>query len=309
MSVYTVVSRDQISAVLATYGLGELLEHQGIVGGVTNTNYHLQTTAGEFALTLFEQQHAVELEGYFALLAHLAARQFPCAAPCPSTQGGFLTVVADKPAAIFPWFAGELITTVQSCHLDAIGTALAQLHLAASDFSAPLENVRGTAWMTQTAAQLMPALTSEQQALLALAMDQQARWQDRFTTLPQGIIHADLFRDNVLFEGEALAVVLDFYYACRDTWLLDLATVIQDWCCDAADRIESRKLQRLLAAYTAVRPLTSEEQEALPAMCQRAALRYWLSRLLDFQQRERHAEVQIKDPEVYERKLRAGVQG
>jgi homoserine kinase type II len=292
VSVYTVVERGELAVWLAPLGVGELREHTGIAAGMQNTNYFVNTASGRHVLTVFERVDAAALDFYLALMAHLSARAIPCPQPLADASGNRWRLLAGKPAALFTCLPGAWTATPSLDQLNALGESLARLHLAGADFPAPQPNPCGFAWCRQLGDELLPRLRATEQALLADELAFQSA-QD-YTALPRGVIHADLFRDNVLWDScGRLSGVLDFYFAGEDALLLDLAIVANDWCPDAV------ALRALHAGYVAVRPLNDAEQAAWPALCRLAALRFWLLRL-EIRERPRTGDVvTIKNPDDF----------
>ncbi|MBS1189825.1 MAG: homoserine kinase [Rhodocyclaceae bacterium] len=289
MSVYTAVGRQELAAWLRSFKVGELVDLAGIAAGVENSNYFVGTGGGRWVLTLFERLQAAELDFYLRLMAHLAARGFPCPQPRPDDSGALWRPLAGKPAALVTRLEGAGVDTPGPEHCRAIGATLARLHRLAADFPAPLPNPRGAAWRQATGLRLQPLLPPAEHALLADELAFQAA-QD-FGSLPRGVIHADLFRDNVLWTADGrLSGVLDFYFAGEDWLLFDLAVAANDWCFDAAG------LAALLAGYAGERSLTAAETAAWPAMRRAAALRFWLSRLDDRHHPRPGEVVTVKDP-------------
>ena len=292
MSVYTSVGREELAAWLQPIGLGELIDYAGIAAGMQNSNYFVTTADGRFVLTLFEHIDASALDFYLALMDHLARRGIPCPQPLADQQGNFHRLLAGKPAALFTCLPGASLDQPTAAHCAAIGEMLARLHLAAADVSAPLANPCGAVWCRATAASLLPQIAPAERALLAEELAFQAA-QD-YQVLPRGVIHADLFRDNVLWDDCGRpSGVLDFYFAGEDSLLLDLAVVANDWCVDAA------AVDQLLVGYQRQRPLTAAEKKAWPAMRRAAALRFWLLRL-EVRHRPRSGDVvTIKNPDDF----------
>ena len=296
MSVYTSVGRDELAAWLQPLGLGELISHAGIAAGMQNSNYFVTTTQGRFVLTLFERIEIPALVFYLALMDHLASRGIPCPQPLADDQGQHWRLLAGKPAALLTCLPGAPEEAPTSLHCYALGEMLARLHLAGTSVANPLPNPCGAAWRQATGAALLPLLAPTEAALLADEVAFQAA-QD-YAALPRGIIHADCFRDNVLWEccGQ-LSGVLDFYFAGEDCLLFDLAVAANDWCFNGATLVE------LIAGYQSRRPLSQAEIAAWPAMQRAAALRFWLLRL-EVRHRPRSGEmVTIKDPEHFARLL------
>lgn len=310
MSVYTAVSRKELAAWLKPFAVGKLIDFAGIAAGVENSNYFVTSANGRWVLTLFERLAAAELDFYLGLMAHLADRGFPCPRPQADADGALWRPLAGKPAALVTRLEGHCVEAPGAAHCCAIGAALARLHRLAADFQITLPNPRGAAWRQATAQRLLPRLPAAERDLLADELAFQAV-QD-FAGLPHGIVHADLFRDNVLWEmpatlspspspasgrGEQLSGVLDFYFAGEDCLLFDLAVAANDWCGDAAG------LEALLAGYAAQRPLSAAETAAWAAMRRAAALRFWLSRLDDRLNPRPGDVVTVKDPAHFGRML------
>ncbi|MGE5472293.1 MAG: homoserine kinase [Bacteroidota bacterium] len=296
MSVYTTVGRDELATWLQPLGAGELIDHAGIAAGMQNSNYFVTTAEGRYVLTLFERLDPAALDFYLALMDRLAARGIPCPRPLADAAGRRWRSLAGHPAALLSCLPGANCETPSPAQCRELGGVLARLHLAAADFPQPLPNPCGAAWCRAVGEALLPGLQPDEQVLLVDELAFQAA-QD-FAPLPRGIIHADLFRDNVLWDaGGRLSGVLDFYFAGEDAWLLDLAIVANDWCFNEAT------LSGLLAGYTAIRPLVDAELAAWPAIRRAAALRFWLLRL-EVRQRPRPGEVvTIKDPDHFRRLL------
>ena len=296
MSVYTTVGRDELAAWLQPLALGELIDHAGIAAGMQISNYFVTTAAGRFVLTLFESIDLAALNFYLALMDRLAGQGIPCPQPLGDAQGQHWRRLAGKPAALLSCLPGAVLETPAPAHCRVLGDMLAGLHLVAAGMPDPLPNPCGVAWRQSTGEALLPLLLPAERALLSDELAFQAA-QD-FSVLPRGIIHADLFRDNVLWrEDGQLSGVLDFYFAGEDSWLFDLAVVANDWCFNRATLVE------LLAGYQGRRPLSPAEVAAWPAMRRAAALRFWLLRL-EVRHRPRDGEVvTIKDPDHFARLL------
>lgn len=292
MSVYTTVGRAELSAWLPAFGVGALIDQVGIAAGMQNSNYFVSTAGGRWVLTLFESLTPAQLDFYLALLTHLAQRGIPCPQPRVAVDGHCWHPLAGKPAALLRRLAGSALEVPTPAQCRALGALLARLHAAAADFPAPLANPCGAAWRERTAHRLLPALSPDERALLEDELAFQAATD--FSGLPRGVIHADLFRDNVLWDdGGQLSGVLDFYFAGEDCLLFDLAVVANDWCADAP------ALAELLAGYAAVRPLTAAEDAAWLAVRRAAALRFWLLRLEVRAQPRAGDVVSIKNPDQF----------
>lgn len=306
MSVYTTVDEGALRDWLARYRLGRLEAFAGISGGVENTNYFVDTASGRYVLTLFERLSAAEASRYLDLMAHLATERVSCPRPVPDCEGKHLGTMCGKPAAIVSRLPGHDVARPSTAHCTAIGSWLATMHAAQASFAPRWPNPRGAAWRAKAAAEARRFLSPAQLVVLDATLAAEARLASH-ANLPRGIVHADLFRDNALFADVGNAVlggVIDFYFAGEDALLFDLAVVANDWCTDG-DRPDPEREAALLAAYAVRRPLTDAEQSAWPAMRQVAALRFWLSRLLDANAPRDGALVLTKDPSEYERLLAA----
>ncbi len=306
MSVFTPVTSEQLSDWLHNYSIGSLLSLRGIAAGVENTNYFVNTAQGRYVLTLFERLARAELPFYIHLMAHLARHGIPCPAPIADRDNEYLGALNGKPTAIVTRLAGEAVSAPGNAHCAALGEVLANLHLAGASYGRRLENPRGARWREETAPQVLPFLAPAEQALLRQELRFQAA--QRLDDLPRGIIHADLFRDNVLFEGgEAdarIGGVIDFYFAGIDFLLFDIAVAANDWCVDDAGELDAARTGALLRAYHAVRPLSAIERAAWPALLRAAALRFWLSRLHDAHLPRPGEMVLRKDPDPFRDILR-----
>ncbi len=301
MSVFTTVTEAELSAWLADYSLGRLLELQGIASGIENTNYFVTTSNGRFVLTLFEKLTAAELPYYLDLRAHLARHGIPCPAPVANRHNRFLGELNGKPACIVSRLAGKSELQPQPAHCAAVGAMLGQMHLAGQGFAASMENPRGAAWRRQAAHNVRRFLSADEQALL----DGEIEFHENYTlaSLPLGVVHADLFRDNVLFDGARVGGLIDFYFACNDSLLYDVAITVNDWCVNGEGRLDSARAQALLGAYAEVRPFTPEEKHRWPAALRVAALRFWLSRLYDLHLPRDGEMVHAHNPEQFKRIL------
>lgn len=291
MSVYTNVSRDELAAWLAPLGIGELRDFAGIAAGMQNSNYYVTAGAGRWVLTLFEQLPVEQLGFYLDLQAWLAERGLPCPRPVADPAGHRWRLLAGKPAALLTCLAGKDVVAPRAAQCHTVGATLARLHLAGADFPAPPPNPCGAAWRQAVGAELLPLVSAEERALLADELAFQVGLD--LSGLPRGVIHADLFRDNVLWDGERLSGLLDFYFAGEDCLLFDLAVVANDWCADEAS------LAALLAGYQTIRSLTATENAAWPGQRRAAALRFWLLRLQVRHHPRPGDLVTIKDPDQF----------
>jgi len=303
MSVYTRVERQQLEAFLNNFATGELVDYVGISAGIENTNYFVTTAHGRYVLTLFEQLGADELPFFLNLMAHLAEHDVPTAHPLANRHGSYLDELCAKPAALVQRLSGSTLEQPAVAHCAAIGTALAQFHIAGQSYPLDRANPRGPHWWREAVAKLHEQLHPEQAAQLDAEISFQ--FSHRFDQLPRGIIHADLFRDNALFAGEKLSGIIDLYYACSDALLYDVAVTVNDWCVTKARELDPARTQALLHAYAAERPFTADEHAAWPVMLRAAALRFWLSRLLDLHFPREGELTHTKDPQAFARLLAA----
>lgn len=294
MSVYTPVSRKQLESFLTLYDQGRLIGFCGIKAGIENSNFFVTTERGEFVLTLFEKLAAHELPFFLRLMAHLAEHGIPCAHPITDQKGDYLQRLNGKPAALVRRLRGESPRDANLQHCRAMGHALARLHLAGRSFSGHHDNNRGYEWWLAVREVLHSRLDRDDAQLLDAELQFQRR--DRFGDLPRGVIHADLFRDNAMFVGDKLTGIIDFYYACNDVLLYDLAITVNDWCGEPDGGLNAQKADALIAAYNQERPLEPVERRAWPVMTRAAALRFWLSRLYDMQFPRSGQMTHIKDP-------------
>jgi homoserine kinase type II len=300
LSVYTPVSDAELAAWLASYSVGRLVSCEPIEAGIENTNYFVTTTQGRYVLTLFERLPADELPFYINLMAHLARHGIPCPAPIADLSDQYLRRLNSKPAALVTRLPGRSVERPGRGECAELGALLGRMHLAARSYPAYLENPRGARWWRLAARQVAPFLDERRKALLEGELQFQA--QHRFPDLPRGPVHADLFRDNALFDEGRISGVIDFYFAGIDCLLYDVAVCVNDWCLvDAqADRsLDEGRTRTLLVASHAVRPFPALEREAWPAMLRAAALRFWLSRLHDFHLPRPGMLVHAHDPEHF----------
>jgi len=308
MAVFTPVTEEQAALLMSQLGLGELTELRGIEGGIENTNYFATTDLGDYVLTLFERLNHEQLPFYLYLMKHLAEKGIPVPNPAANSDGDILHTLCDKPAAVVNRLLGKSQLTPDVVHCAAVGAMMARMHLAGEDYNRSQPNLRGLAWWNDTVPVVLPYLEEDQARLLQseLAFQNHIAQGATYQALPKGPVHADLFRDNVMFEGEKLTGFFDFYFAGNDTWLFDLSVCMNDWCIDlntgehAADRALA-----MLNAYQEVRPLRSAERQLLPAMLRAGALRFWISRLWDFHLPREASMLKPHDPTHFERVLRA----
>jgi homoserine kinase type II len=310
MAVFTEVSAEQARALLHRLQLGELVELRGIEGGIENTNYFVTSERGPYVLTLFERLTAGQLPFYLHLMKHLAHAGIPVPDPQADADGEILHTVAGKPAALATRLRGASELAPTAAHCAAVGAMLARMHLAGRGYERQQPNLRGLPWWNETAPVVLPHVNAAQAVLLQseLAYQNHVAASSACAALPRGPVHADLFRDNVMFDGQELTGFFDFYFAGVDTFLFDLAVCLNDWCVDLASGAhDAPRAQALLEAYQSVRPLTAAERELLPAQLRAGALRFWISRLWDFYLPREASMLKPHDPTHFERVLRARV--
>jgi len=298
MSVYTTVERDELEEVLSHYSLGVLLEYEGISAGIENTNYFVTTSQGEYVLTLFEALTANELPYFLDLMAHLAEHDVPSAHPIADEQGKYLRQLNGKPAALVMRLKGHNIETTNRNQCAELGKALGHLHVVGQSFNGYRQNLRGPHWWQVTAREVLPKLSQVEATLLQTELAFQR--QHRHDALPQGVIHADLFRDNALFVDDHLTGIIDFYYACNDVLLYDVAVTVNDWCTLPNGHLDPDRLRAMLEAYQTERQFSPAEHQSWPVMLRAGALRFWLSRLKDLHFPREGEITHIKDPTVFQ---------
>jgi homoserine kinase type II len=301
MSVFTTVTPEQLGRWLKRYSIGALIDLQGIAAGIENTNYFVTTTHGRYVLTLFEKLTASELPFYLNLMAHLAQLGVPCPAPIANNSGNYLGELNGKPASLVTRLTGKDIVnpTVGDCA--RVGQVLARMHVAGLSYAGRMDNPRGRQWWKTVMRDILPFLDAADAALLGtevVAQDAQC-----FDDLPRGAIHADLFRDNILFHEGEVAGVIDFYFACTGALLFDVAITVNDWCMQPDSRLDPERAQALLAAYHAARPFTVAERGAWCVLLRAGALRFWVSRLYDLHLPRAGEMTHAKDPDHFRRML------
>ncbi|WP_348674846.1 homoserine kinase [uncultured Abyssibacter sp.] len=279
MSVFTPVTRRSLEPFLTGYDVGELVNFHGISEGVENTNYFVDTTEGQYVLTLFERLDYEQLPYFLGLMAHLNAAGVPTPAPKPGRSGALNQPLLGKPAALVERIAGIGVADPSSAQCAAVGDALGLLHTRGQGFDGHRAPDRSVDWWHRTADALRDRLSQDERSLL----DDELAFQATVPRegLPAGVIHADLFRDNALFAGERLSGLIDWYYACNDRFLYDVAVAVNDWCVDEDWKPAHSHWRALLAAYAARRAFTDQEREIWEAELRASALRFWLSRLYD----------------------------
>jgi len=318
MSVYTPLNHNQIEVFLKPYGLGTLISYKGISSGVENSNYFITLKDAtreecEYVLTLFEHLNAGDLPLYVRLTSYLY--QQGCTVPCAvaDKNGVQIKTLANKPALIVPKAEGEHCERPSLIQCEKIGAALAGVHLAGKGFQPLIKNPRGLLWLQQSAISLRALLNEREAGLLNKTLQTLDIFFAAKPALPRGIIHADLFRDNVLFSNGEVSALIDFYNACFDDWLYDVAITANDWCSMEDGPLDVNRTEALLKHYQAIRPFSDEEEACWPAYLLMAACRFWVSRLLDWhhpdkgaanesgQDKESLHPVTMKDPAEFER--------
>ena len=306
MAVYTDVAAEDLATFLAAYDLGDLLAYKGIAEGVENSNFLLHTSRGYFILTLYEKRVAAgDLPFFLGLMEHLAARGLTCPQPVKTRAGDTLGRLAGRPAAIVTFLDGMWIRRPSATHCAGLGRALAELHLAGADFRMTRPNalsVAGWRQLYDAAKGRADGVQGGLAAAIAAELELLAKSWPR--DLPQGVIHADLFPDNVFFLGDRLSGLIDFYFACTDTLAYDVAICLNAWCFESDHSYNVTKGRALLTAYAAKRALSAAERTALPLLARGAAMRFLLTRLVDWLEVPAGALVRPKDPLEYHRKLR-----
>lgn len=301
MSVYTTIEKDTLVQFLDDYDVGALSAYRGIGEGIENTNYFVDAERGRYVLTLFEEMTADELPDYLELMTHIAEQGVLCPSPIADHNGAFLKELAGKPAALINCLAGGTVRTSNAAQCREVGKSLAGMHLAGASFAKSLPDKRGFDWCLAQRETIQAAVSDDDYKLLASELAHQS--ECHFDPLPQGIIHADLFRDNVLFEGDTLSGIIDFYYASYGIFLYDLAITINDWCRAEDQTIDIEKYQALVNAYTGLRAINEDEVGAWQDVMRKAALRFWVSRLCDAISPRAGEIIHTKDPDVFKRIL------
>lgn len=307
MAVFTEVSFDEAGAFLSSLNLGQLQSIKGAAGGIENTNYFVDTSEGQYVLTLFERLTFEQLPFYLHLMKHLATRGIPVPNPVADAKGNILHRLKGKPAAVVNKLRGHSELSPTAAHCAGVGDMLARMHLAGLDYPRQQPNLRGLNWWNETVPVVLPHLTAEQRSLILgeLAYQNHIAASAAYGSLPRGAIHADLFRDNVMFEDGQLTGFFDFYFAGCDTFLFDIGICLNDWCIDVASGAQDQaRADAFMAAYQGVRPLTAQERTLLPALQRAGALRFWISRLWDFHLPREAAVLKAHDPGHFERVLR-----
>lgn len=307
MAVFTPVTLEDVGPWITQFPLGKAVALKGIASGIENSNFFITTERGEYVLTIFENLTFAQLPFYLQLMRHLAQHGVLVPAPVPNDQGELCVPLHGKPAAIVSKLEGKPQMAPQPVHCAAVGAMLARMHLAGQDFALKQPNLRGLPWWREATAAVLPHLALDQAHLLHEEMKFQEALHASadYHALQSGPVHADLFRDNVMFDGERLTGFFDFYFAGCDTWLFDVAVTINDWCIDlASGKIDVARARAMLDAYHAVRPFTATEHALWPALLRAGALRFWISRLYDYYLPRAAQLLTPHDPTHFERILR-----
>jgi len=307
MAVFTPVSLDDVSQWITQFPLGKPVAIKGIASGIENSNFFLTTESGEFVLTIFENLSFEQLPFYLNLMRHLADRGVAVPAPIANDKGELVVALHGKPASIVTKLVGSSQLSPQPVHCAEVGAMLAKMHLAGQDYPAYQPNLRGLDWWHWAAPQVLPFMPEDTASLLRNEIQLQDAFakSDVYKKLQQGPVHADLFRNNVMFDGEKLTGFFDFYFAGCDTWLFDMAVTVNDWCIDLDTGVlDTARVRAMLDAYHAVRPFTQAEQQSWQTMLRAGALRFWLSRLYDFHLPREAEMLTPHDPTHFERILR-----
>ncbi len=311
MAVFTSVSADDARQLLAHYELGEFVTIRGIESGIENSNFFLTTTRGEYVLTLFERLSEAQLPFYLNFTSHLAMHGLPVPGPKVDRHGHALFMLHGKPGAIVSKLHGAPVLTPDAAQCAQLGSMMARMHLAAVEYEGTQPNLRGLAWWQEVVPSIVPFLDMATAGLLQdeLAHQTALAATAQYTQLPRSAVHADLFRDNAMFDDGKLSGVFDFYFAGVDTWLFDLCVALNDWCItrepgSSYGALMDDKVHALLAAYQTMRPLTTQERQLLPDLLRAAALRFWVSRLWDFHLPRKANMLKPHDPSHFERILR-----
>ena len=306
MSVYTSVNIEELKIWLQDYAFDNLTDYQGIKSGITNTNYFLMTAHDRFVLTLFEKNTIEDLPYFVDLMAHLAKNSFLCPKPIFKNNGTALSILKNKPALIVTCLKGKELNKPEVKHCKAVGASLAELHMKSANFKAQHQNTRDLNWIKKTAETLFSELPQDESLLLR----EEILYQEKKNyKLPKSTIHGDLFRDNVLFLNDQVSGFIDFYYACTDYLILDVAIAVNDWCVNNDGSFDEARLNAFLDAYKKIRSFNDDEDQAWNDILRLASLRFWVSRLNDFYHIEEGELTFIKDPDHFKKILKQRISG
>ena len=306
MSVYTSVNIKELKIWLQDYAFDNLTDYQGIKSGITNTNYFLMTAHDRFVLTLFEKNTIEDLPYFVDLMSHLATHSFLCPKPILKKNGTALSILKNKPALIVTCLKGKEVTNPEVNHCKAVGKSLAELHVKSANFVAQHQNTRDLSWIKKTAETLFNELPQDESKLLKEEILYQEKQNYK---LPKSTIHGDLFNDNVLFLNDEVSGFIDFYYACTDYLILDVAIAVNDWCVNSDGSFDESRLNAFLDAYKKIRSFNDNEDRAWNDVLRLASLRFWVSRLNDFYHAEEGELTFIKDPNHFKKILKKRISG
>ena len=306
MSVYTSVNIKELKIWLQDYAFDNLTDYQGIKSGITNTNYFLMTAHDRFVLTLFEKNTIEDLPYFVDLMSHLATHSFLCPKPILKKNGIALSILKNKPALIVTCLKGKEVTNPEVNHCKAVGKSLAELHVKSANFVAQHQNTRDLCWIKKTAETLFNELPQDESKLLKEEILYQEKQNYK---LPKSTIHGDLFKDNVLFLNDEVSGFIDFYYACTDYLILDVAIAVNDWCVNSDGSFDESRLNAFLDAYKKIRSFNDNEDRAWNDVLRLASLRFWVSRLNDFYHAEEGELTFIKDPNHFKKILKKRISG
>jgi homoserine kinase type II len=306
MSVYTSVNIKELKIWLQDYAFDNLTDYQGIKSGITNTNYFLMTAHDRFVLTLFEKNTIEDLPYFVDLMSHLATHSFLCPKPILKKNGTALSILKNKPALIVTCLKGKEVTNPEVNHCKAVGKSLAELHVKSANFVAQHQNTRDLSWIKKTAETLFNELPQDESKLLKEEILYQEKQNYK---LPKSTIHGDLFKDNVLFLNDEVSGFIDFYYACTDYLILDVAIAVNDWCVNSDGSFDEARLNAFLDAYKKIRSFNDNEDRAWNDVLRLASLRFWVSRLNDFYHAEEGELTFIKDPNHFKQILKKRISG
>lgn len=298
MSVFTSITKQQLEPFLQGYRVGELKALTGIQAGITNTNYFVDTSSGRYVLTIVENESAADVEWFMQLLDTLHTANIPCARPIQSDNNTYTGTLSGKPATLVNCLPGADKAEVAASDCYALGVQMANMHLVCEDYPSLRADSRGPAWRDATARQVMNCLSASNQSLLQRELEIQAA--SHLDTLPRSVIHADLFRDNVLFDQSIISGIIDVYYACDGSMLYDIAIAFNDWCRLPDASVDTERASALLEGYESVRRWDSTEKDAWPVAIKAAALRFWLSRLQDLHFPPDGELTHTKDPTIFQ---------
>tara|TARA_B100000700_G_scaffold58208_1_gene63206 strand:+ start:1030 stop:1971 length:942 start_codon:yes stop_codon:yes gene_type:complete len=301
MSVYTKISKDALTEHLKNYSVGEFVSVDGISDGIENTNYLLHTSSGEYIFTIFENITGEQTREYLKFMNYLQSREFRCAHVELTVNSDLLVLIKDKPSAIIQKLSGRSITDTNTNYCNQVGKLLADFHLKSQSYSATLRNTRGLSWREKTGDKLKNVVEVHQTGLIESALNLEREMQ--IHDIPAGKIHADLFRDNVLFLEGKVSGMIDFYYSCEGPLIYDMAVVVNDWCVRSDGKVDAEKFKSFIAGYESLRPLNQDEKKLFSYALVSASLRFFLSRLHDLHFPKIGEMTHIKDPDVFEKIL------